>query len=97
VVHEAVPACFLAVHWWATSVDLFQRYFRAEHGSPERLVEVESATIGCVWELAVVAHERDASGAALLGNADRPDYDGYLDSWLRGTTESRTGGTRAPR
>jgi hypothetical protein len=82
VVHEAVPACFLAVHWWATPVDLFQRYFRAEHGSPERLVEIESATIGCVWELAVVAHERDAwvqhSSATRIGPTT-------TDTWTLGS------------
>ena len=90
VIHEARPACFVGVHWWATPVDLFQRYFRAEHESPDRLVEVASPTIGCVWELAVVAYERDAWVRHVLDNTGRPDHDGYLRSWLRDTTESRT-------
>ena len=36
----------------------------------------------CVWELAVHAHERDASVAHVLNPPDGPDYDAYLVATL---------------
>lgn len=83
VIHQARPACFVGVHWWATRVDLFQRYFRAEHDAPGHLVAVSTPSIGCVWELAIVAHERDAWVQHTLGPAARTDA--YLDSWHTST------------
>lgn len=55
--HDARPACFVLVNWWR-GVDLAQRYFRSPLDDPAALEPFEEGTVGCVWELAVTAHER---------------------------------------
>jgi len=76
VVHDARPACFVLVHWW-DGVDLCQRIFRAPLDEPGALSPLETGAIGCVWELAVVAFEREVWVRHVLERAE-PDMAGYL-------------------
>jgi hypothetical protein len=62
-------------------VDLFQRYFRAPLEQPARLELVETGQVGCVWELEVVAFEREAWLRHVLGLRE-PDMAGYLTDRL---------------
>jgi hypothetical protein len=76
IAHDARPACFVLVHWWQ-GVDLFQRYFRAPLERPAGLEPVKSGQIGCVWELELVAFEREAWVRHAFG-ATEPDVAAYL-------------------
>jgi hypothetical protein len=83
IVHDARPACFVLLNWWAANrLDLHQRYFTAPLEQPHALHLVPGTAIGCVWELAVVAHERAAWVRHVLDNHDGPDFQGYLDDGL---------------
>ncbi len=78
VAHDARPACFVLVNWWVRGYDLFQRYFRASLEQPEHLSELTTPAVGCVWELAVVGHERDAWVRHVLTSPADADVEAYL-------------------
>lgn len=78
VAHDARPACFALIDWWVRGYDLYQRYLRAPLDRPDRLAVLTTPTVGCVWELAVVQHERDAWIRHVLRRPAEPDVDAYL-------------------
>lgn len=78
VVHDARPACFVLVNWWAHGYDLFQCYFRSPLDRPEQLVALTTPAVGCVWELAVTGHERDAWVRHVLTRPTDADLEAYL-------------------
>ena len=49
--------------------------------NPEHFIELDDPGIGCVWELAPLAHERAAWIRHILA-PDQPDLDGYLADTL---------------
>jgi hypothetical protein len=72
IAHDARPGCFVPADWWR-GVDLHQRYFQSPLDDPAAIVErTEPNAVGCVWELAVVAHE----AAARARHSD--ERDAYL-------------------
>jgi len=88
VVHDARPACFALVYWW-DGVDLCQRIFRAPLDQPKRLEPFENGQVGCVWELAVVAFEREAWVRHVL-QPRKPDLTRYLACFGDGLSSSET-------
>ena len=79
IAHQARPACFVLVYWWATPVDLCLRYFRAPLDQPTKLDPLPENSAGCVWELAVMDHERRAWVRHML-TGDTADLAAYLDA-----------------
>ena len=75
--HQARPACFVLVCWWSSDIDLCQRYYRSPLNRPSALAAMPPEAAGCVWELAVTAHERDAWIRHML-DTDQPDLASYL-------------------
>jgi hypothetical protein len=77
IAHEARPACFVLVYWWATSVDLCLQYYRSPLDRPAELEPLPENSAGCVWELALVDHERSTWVRHLLV-AESPSLEAYL-------------------
>jgi hypothetical protein len=77
IAHEARPACFVLVYWWATSVDLCLQYYRSPLNRPAELEPLPENSAGCVWELALVEHERSTWVRHLLV-AESPSLEAYL-------------------
>jgi hypothetical protein len=76
IAHQARPACFVLVYWWSGAVDLSLAYFRSPLDRPTALAPMPAFATGCVWELALAAHERAAWVRHLL--TGEPDLDAYL-------------------
>jgi hypothetical protein len=76
IAHDAWPACFALVHWWR-GVDLYQRYYRSPLERPTELELTETGRVGCVWELEVVAYEREAWLRHVVAPTE-PDVAAYL-------------------
>ena len=74
IAHRARPACFALVYWWATPVDLSLRYFRSPHEQPGALEPLPAGSIGCVWELGITHHERNAWVDHVLQSGDLDAY-----------------------
>ena len=77
IIHDARPACFLQINQWR-DVDLVQHYFTSPLDTPHNWQRVTDAAIGCVWELAVLAGERDAWVHHVLTQPSPRGLDRYL-------------------
>jgi hypothetical protein len=74
IAHRARPACFVLVYWWATAVDLSLAYFRSPLDQPADLEPLPADSVGCVWELGITNHEREAWVRHVLGASDLAAY-----------------------
>jgi hypothetical protein len=77
-VHDAGDFCFALYDWWAGENEIHQRLYSAPLDSPQTLRPHPTAAIACVWELAVLDHERRAWLRHVLARPDGPDPAGYL-------------------
>jgi hypothetical protein len=75
--HQARPACFVLFDWWKDGYDLKQRYYSSPLDQPEELVELSGDSVGCVWELEVLLHERAAWIDHVL-DSEPDDFHAYL-------------------
>lgn len=61
VVHEGTRGLFLCVDWWTDKKELNHLGYYSEYGSKVRLKRLgPKDSIGCVWDLRVMAWETDA-------------------------------------
>lgn len=81
--HDANGGCFAFVDWWADENELHHRIFSAPKERPDRLEPVgPDGLAACVWDLAIMAFERQAWLETVLANAGGPDLDAYLGRHL---------------
>jgi hypothetical protein len=76
IAHRARPANFVLIYWWSSAVDLCLAYFRSPLDRPVALEPMPAFSTGCVWELALVEHERDVWVRHVLSG--EADLDAYL-------------------
>lgn len=71
---------FAAVNWWGNENELFHFQYESPAGalSDLRSIAETGGTMGCVWDLAVIEHERKAWMECVLVNEGGPDLDAYL-------------------
>ena len=82
-VHDAGSGCYAFVDWWADDNELHHHAFASPGDRPEAMAPVTTeGSIGCVWDLAVIAFEREAWLEAVLCNPCGPDLDRYLAAEL---------------
>jgi hypothetical protein len=74
IVHDAADHCFALIHWWANENEVHQRILTAPLDDPTALRPLETAAIGCVWELEVTDFERRAWIDHVLKRDDLPAY-----------------------
>jgi hypothetical protein len=78
-IHDGRDSNFVFVSWWENENELQHRVF---YSAPERPCELRPATpqepIACVWDLSVIAHEREAWIRHVLSRPDRADPAAYL-------------------
>jgi hypothetical protein len=75
---------YASVNWWGNENELF--HFQYE-STPERIgdlrpIEETGGSCACVWDLAVIDHERRAWMDLVLTNQDGPDFEAYLRAEL---------------
>lgn len=80
IAHVGDEAVWLLVDWWISGGIVCQRMLSAPLAQPDRFTPVTAPALACVWELAVIAHERDAWVRHML--TERPDADAYLQAVL---------------
>jgi hypothetical protein len=82
IVHRAVDATFVLLDWWIGFNMLHHQVWAAPHDVPLALQSIEETGVAmCVWELAVIQHER----AAWLRHVLTPDAAGRLDGYFADT------------
>jgi hypothetical protein len=83
IVHEGVDGDYVLVdHWFGENMLRNQVFWRRAHEPALWPVPSDGPTV-CVWELAILAHERQAWVREVLEPANG-GLSGYLDQWLAG-------------
>ena len=78
-VHDGRGANFVFAAWWADENELHYHAWAAPSGELEDLRYMnESGPVGCVWDLRVVAFEREAWVEEVLARAAGPDVEAYM-------------------
>jgi hypothetical protein len=73
---------FASVNWWGNENELFHYQYEASADAVQELLPIEQTggSSACVWDIAVIAHERQAWVDYVLANEAGPDVDAYLSA-----------------
>jgi len=81
--HDGRDGCVAFIDWWANEDELHHHLYVSPPDRPGDLTPARSTDFtACVWDLAVLAFEREAWLAAVLTNPDGPDLERYLQTQL---------------
>jgi hypothetical protein len=84
IVHRGADATFALLDWWVGTNMLRHQVWAAPNDHATALVSIADTHIAmCVWELAVIQHER----AAWLRHVLTPDAAGNLDAYFADTID----------
>ncbi len=86
IVHVGPTGISLLLGCWEEGDGMRDRHFHASIDDPTRFTDVGPEHRGpSVWDLAVLAHEREAWLAHVLVNPGGPDVENYLADGLNGS------------
>lgn len=78
-VHEGKTGNFVFVDWWSAENELHHHVYQSTQKEPTRLSPTgPRGPVACVWDLALIGHERQAWIDCVLANPHGPDLDAYL-------------------
>ena len=83
IAHEARAFNTITVDWWENTNELRHKVFRAPTGAHSYLEITASGEMACVWELRIIAFERDAWLDCVL-HEGRMDFAHYNSLALSG-------------
>lgn len=84
-IHEGRGSNLVFLDWWADENELRHHVFISYPEAPAALVDVTSTSLsGCVWDLGLVAYERDAWVETALSAAGTPELERYLARRFQG-------------
>lgn len=84
-IHEGRDGNFVFVSWWENENELHHRVFFSTPQLPGQLRPARpDEPIACVWDLSVIAHEREAWVRHMLANPRGADAEAYLADVLSG-------------
>ena len=84
IAHRSTNAYSYVVGWWSYGCLLSTAAYSARFSDPADISRAPARQAGCVWELAVIDHERRAWTRTMLGSKAEGDVDGYLEAVLSG-------------
>jgi hypothetical protein len=83
-VHQGRGSNLVFIDWWANENELYHHACTSTAEAPDTFEYVTPTGLtACVWDLAVIAFERQAWIEAVL-SAPSPDIERYLDAWFEG-------------
>ena len=83
IIHEARGCEFVSICWWEDENVLHQRQFMRTSKHQQWITGAGLDTIiACIWDIRVMAFERDAWVASVLSNPDGPDLNAYFGHQL---------------
>jgi hypothetical protein len=83
-IHQGRGANFLFFCWWENENELLHRVFVGSGNAADGFSEQTAQEVrACVWDIAVIAYEREAWIRHVLDNPAGPDIDAYLSDRLR--------------
>lgn len=81
ILHEGKEGCFVIINWWIDENMLQHFVYLLDHNGDFRLFS-DHGIITCVWELAVLWHERNSWVTHVLMKNEVPDLEAYLHDQL---------------
>ena len=83
ILHECKEGCFAIINWWIDD-NMMQHfvYLTSPHRPVDFKIYSDSGIVTCVWELAVLWHERNAWIEHVLKQSDHPDFEKYFEQQL---------------
>lgn len=81
ILHEGREGCFAIINWWIDE-NMLQHFVYIRNDDSDFKIFSDNGIITCVWELAVLWHERNAWVKHVLIKNEAPDLDGYLNDQL---------------
>ena len=84
IAHRSLDAYSYVVGWWSYSCLLSTAAYSARFSAPADIARSPARQAGCVYELAVIDHERRAFTRTMLRAGTDADVDGYLNAVLSG-------------
>lgn len=76
--HQGRGVHYLTVNWWDLENELFTQVRVCGFGAGQAWREPTPGEYACVWDLQVIAFERDAYVECVLARPEDPDLEGYL-------------------
>lgn len=78
ILHRGRSVHYLVLNWWDRENELFNRVLMRGFGDADAWEWGRGGETACVWDLLVIAYERDAYVDYVLERPDAPDLEGYL-------------------
>jgi hypothetical protein len=78
ILHEGKEGCFAIINWWIDENMLQNFVYLIEDGQDYKLFSANGITT-CVWEMAILWHERNAWVKHVLMQNEKPDFKAYLN------------------
>ena len=83
ILHEGSEGVFVLVNTWVGNNMLQTHIFLSKYEDPTEFEKISGdGLFGCVWEMEVINHEKNAWIKYILKNAENPDYKSYLKETL---------------
>lgn len=82
IVHRGTNAYSYVIGWWSYNCLLSVAAYSARLSDPSDIARCPARQAGCVWELAVIDHERRSWTTSVMRADARPDLDAYMAAVL---------------
>lgn len=82
ILHEGKEGCFAIINWWIDENMLQNFVYLLKEDSDQYKLFSQNGIITCVWEMAVLWHERNAWVKHVLQQHNNPNIKGYLQDQL---------------
>lgn len=83
IIHEGQDGIYILLNWWTDENLMRNQVYFSTYQEPERFIDLsEKRVMACVWELAILWHERNSWVVNVLEKNDHPDLTGYLKHFL---------------
>ena len=83
ILHEGSYGIYAIINWWSDE-DMLQLYvYFADYDNPKKFTLFsDKGMVTCVWEMAVLWHERNAWVKHVLQKSTSPEIDKYLNEQM---------------
>lgn len=81
ILHKGKEGCFAIINWWIDE-NMLQNFVYLLNNNNEFKLFSDKGIITCVWELAIIWHERNAWVKHVLMKNEQPDFNAYLNEQL---------------
>ncbi len=82
IIHEGREGCFAIINWWIDENMLQNFVYLRRNGKTDFELFSDKGITTCVWEMAVLWHERNAWVKHILSKYQKPDFEAYLNDQL---------------